>query len=249
LTDPVTAVGASGRLARRTLRELLASGRCGRAIARAPAQLAANARRGVDVVHGGLRDPASIAAPDHRVDCFRLKHATGEYPRNSTMSGTMLRPAAFMESCAAMLGDEIRRKGKATSFGSGTIPVNFVSVADVANNVPAALLEPRRRNQQRIVGGPQNLSLLDVAAAFASALGQRAAQARLPITAMGALAAVFRWRNATLRRQVLARSMVDRIDQWIDMMSTAHRFGYSMTALEEALGRDSVAAADATTVG
>jgi uncharacterized protein YbjT (DUF2867 family) len=231
------------------LRELLASGHGVRAIARASAQLAANARRGVDAAHGGRRDPASIAAPDHRVDFFRLKHATGEYPRNSTMSGTMLRPAAFMASWAAMLGDEIHKKGKATTFGSGTNPVNFVSVADVACNVPAALLEPRLRNQQRIVGGPQNLSLRDVAAAFAGAPGQRAAKARLPTTAMGALAAVSGWRNATLRRQVLARSMVDRIDQWIDMMSTAHRFGYSMTALEEALGRDSVAAADATTVG
>ncbi|MCI0515621.1 SDR family oxidoreductase, partial [candidate division KSB1 bacterium] len=64
--------------------------------------------------------------PDHPVDFFRLKYQTEQYLQNSGLSYTILRPAAFMESWVEMIAQPILTTGKATIFGAGKNPVNYV---------------------------------------------------------------------------------------------------------------------------
>src|SRR5216683_1741449 len=127
------------------------------------------------------------ASPDSPVEFFRIKYRTEEYLRASGLSFTIIRPSAYMDLWAQLVGQPILEQGKATIFGRGNNPVNFVAVEDVARFVCIALEDPRARNRVIEVGGPENLTLNQVAEIFERASGHQAKIRHVPLPMMRAM--------------------------------------------------------------
>ncbi len=71
--------------------------------------------------------------PDNPVDYFRVKHGVDEIVTTSGVPWVLVQPSAFMETwVTTLLGDGMRRDGKATLFGRGDRVSNFVAMDDVA---------------------------------------------------------------------------------------------------------------------
>ncbi|MBI5653149.1 MAG: SDR family oxidoreductase [Chloroflexi bacterium] len=172
-------------------------------------------------------------SPQHPIDFFRIKFATEEYLRASGMSFTILRPGAFMEFWAALVGEPIVKTGKTTIFGRGDNPINFVSADDVARYALIALDDPRARDQVIEIGGPENLTLNQVAAVFEKIAGRSAQKSHVPLPMMRVLSFVSRPFNPALSRQVAAGINMDTADWTFDPRATQKKFPVPLTKLEE----------------
>jgi len=104
--------------------------------------------------------------PEHPLPAFRLKHAVEARLRSSGLSHAIVRSAAFMEPWAAWIGRPVRAGRSVTIPGLGDHPINLVALDDVAHYVLLALDHPEARNCTLEVGGPENLTLNQVADAF-----------------------------------------------------------------------------------
>ncbi len=100
------------------------------------------------------------AAPDHPMELVRMKAAAEQALGNSGLRHTIVRAAAFIE-----LWKELLRKGpRPVIFGAGNNPINFVSVATVADAVITATTDPTLRGQVLEIVGPEDLTLNELAA-------------------------------------------------------------------------------------
>jgi uncharacterized protein YbjT (DUF2867 family) len=84
------------------------------------------------------------AAPDHPMELFRMKYRAEQELRESGLAWTIIRPTAFMETWATILGKPLLETGKTRVFGRGHNPINFVSADDVARHVELAEADGRR---------------------------------------------------------------------------------------------------------
>ena len=173
------------------------------------------------------------ARPDHPLEFVRLKYGAEEYLRQSGLSYTILRPTAFMEFWGTLIGEPILRTGKTTIFGRGKNPVNFVSVEDVAHMALLALNDAEARGRVIEIGGPENLTLEQVAALFERASGRTAKKTYVPLPMMRAMAVVLRPLNPALARQIEAAILMDTADMTFDPTETLTRFPMRLTPLEE----------------
>lgn len=173
------------------------------------------------------------ARPNHSVEEFRIKYRVEEYLRASGLSYTILRPTAYMEFWAALVGQPIIEKGKTTIFGRGVNPVNFVSAEDVARFAIIALEDSAARNQIIEIGGPENLSLVQVAEIFEHVTGQAAKKSHVPLPMMRVMAILTQAFNPKLSRQIAAGVYMDTEDQTLDMTDTLKRFPMKLKRLEE----------------
>jgi uncharacterized protein YbjT (DUF2867 family) len=124
------------------------------------------------------------ASSDHRMELARMKHRAEEALRASGLNWTILRPTAFMELWAGIVGDPIVKAGKTTVFGRGDNPINFVAERDVARIVELALVEPGLERTVLDVGGPDNLSFNQLVAQIEAAAGRTAAVRHVPLPVM-----------------------------------------------------------------
>jgi uncharacterized protein YbjT (DUF2867 family) len=177
---------------------------------------------------------ASVDAP---VEFFRIKYHTEEYLRASGLSYTILRPSAYMDLWAKLIGGPILEKGKTTIFGRGNNPVNFVAVEDVARFVCIALEEPRAGNRVIEVGGPENLTLNQVAEIFERLSGHQAKKRHVPLTAIRAMSILMQPFNPALSRLIRLGIFMDTANLCYDMTETARAFGIQLTRLEELANR------------
>jgi NADH dehydrogenase len=173
------------------------------------------------------------ARRDHPVDFFRIKFRAEEYLRASGLSYTILRPTAFMEFWGALVGEPIAKAGRTTIFGRGTNPVNFVSVIDVAEFAVMALDNPAAQNDVIEIGGPENLSLLQVAEVFERVTGKSAKKSHVPLAMMRVMKTLMKPFNETISRQIAAGVYMDTAGQRVDMTDTLKRYPLSLTRLED----------------
>ncbi|HEY1454939.1 MAG TPA: SDR family oxidoreductase [Candidatus Dormibacteraeota bacterium] len=129
------------------------------------------------------------ARPDHPLELNRMKFRAEERLRSSTLDWTILRPTAFMELWATIIGGGDSPAGRPTVFGPGDNRVNFVSVRDVARYVQLALNDPGLRGSTLEVGGPENLSPNEMLAIVREARDRTVAARHvpLPVLRLGAL--------------------------------------------------------------
>src|SRR5438445_11048815 len=99
------------------------------------------------------------ATADHAMELWRMKHRAEEALQASGLDWVIVRPNAFMELLAEIVGEPIFKNGKATVFGRGDNPINFNSAVDVARFVELALFDPGLSRTILSVGGPENLPL------------------------------------------------------------------------------------------
>src|SRR5260370_24310001 len=169
-----------------------------------------------------------------------------EYLRYIGMSVTILCPRAFMDLCARLIGQPIMEQGKTTNIVRGNNPVNFVAVEDVARFGCAALEDPGAGNRVIEIGGPENLTLNQVAEIFERLSGRHAKKRHVPLPVMRAMSVLMQPVNPALSRLIRLGIFMDTANLCYDMTETASAFGVQLTPLEELARRAITSAGSAS---
>ncbi|MEO8258404.1 MAG: SDR family oxidoreductase [Acidobacteriota bacterium] len=152
------------------------------------------------------------ASANHPIELFRMKHVAEEHLRGSGAPWTIVRATAFAEFWLDLLNQTAATSGRPVIFGRGANPINFVSVADVAALVERALVDPSTRSATFEIGGPENLSFNEFAAAWQRAARRSAPPRHVPRAMLRLLAAVLGPVQPNRARQIRAAIAMDRID-------------------------------------
>jgi nucleoside-diphosphate-sugar epimerase len=147
-----------------------------------------------------------------------------------------------MDLWAQLIGQPIVEQGKTTIFGRGNNPINFVAVEDVARFVCTALEDPRARNRVIEVGGPENLTMNQVAEIFERVSGHQAKKRHIPLPVMRMMSILMQPINPALSRQIRAGIYMDTANLCCDMAETARAFGVQLTPFEEVARRAATSA-------
>ncbi|MFE4470795.1 SDR family oxidoreductase [Leifsonia sp. NPDC056824] len=163
------------------------------------------------------------AAPDARLPLLRMKWAAEEALRASGAGWTIVRPTAFLETYLDAVGADLPRNGSTLVFGPGTVPVNFVSVEDVAALVGEALRNPHLLGETVEWGG-EDLTLGQLSDALQSATGVAGPTKRIPIPALRMMALASRPFSPFLARVASAAVIMNTTDMTFD--AAPHRARY-----------------------
>jgi NADH dehydrogenase len=177
------------------------------------ALIEASRTRGADVVLVSVVD----ASAHHPMELHRMKWAAEQHLRASGVSWTIVRASAFAEMWIEMLAETAAGGKGPQVFGDGNNPINFVSVEDVAAAVTRAATDTSLRGQVVEVGGPDDLTLNELAGMVRPNVAPRHLP-RLALQVMGQAARPVRPSLARLARMSLA---MDRADLRFDA-STGH---------------------------
>jgi NADH dehydrogenase len=158
------------------------------------------------------------ASPASPMELFRCKYAAEQQLKSSGVGWTIVRATAFVELWAEILQRRV-------VFGRGENPINFVSVHDVARVVIAAVLDPGLRGQCLEVGGPENVSVNQLAAMLNEARDEHRGVRHVPRSLLRAVAPFHR-----VPRAALAMDTVD-----MTFAAPASLLGVPPTSLKEAL--------------
>ena len=110
----------------------------------------------------------------------RYKREVERAVRASGMRWTILQPSVFMEIwLSSLLGWDFAA-GRAMIFGAGAAPINWISVADVAEYAVRSLEDPRLGNRDVALGGPEALSPNEVVRIFEKVSGRRFSAKHIP---------------------------------------------------------------------
>jgi uncharacterized protein YbjT (DUF2867 family) len=203
---------------------------------------AAGVRRFVLVsIHG--------ATTDHGVELWRMKHRAEEALRASRLDWVVVRPNAFMELWAEIVGAPIFKDGKATVFGRGDNPINFNSAKDVARFVELALFDPGLSRTILSIGGPENLTLNQLVGQVERAAGRKAAVKHVPLPMMRLMSLVMRPLKPDVAAMIQGGIAFDTVDMTFDAADLRRRFPQiELTRIADVLARQGVATTAPTSV-
>ncbi len=175
------------------------------------------------------------AGPDHPLELARMKYRAEQVLEASSLSWTVVRASAFMELWLDIIGEPLLATGRATVFGRGDNPVNFVSVTDVAAAVELAAIDPAWAGQMLEVGGPENLSLNQFVAVMTRLCMARRRTRHVPRPVMRLAAILLRPVSPALARQVASGVVMDTRPLTFDAAPGRRRLAaITATALEQA---------------
>lgn len=136
---------------------------------------------------------AQHVSPNHPTDFYRNKAKAEAHLQASGLSYTILRPPAFTEwHVHNLLGKSILETGKATIFGSGNNPANFMAGRDVAHMAVLALTDPRLKNRVVEIGGPDNITRNQIAEMYGRFSGRKPILTHVPTSVMRVMAPLLR---------------------------------------------------------
>jgi uncharacterized protein YbjT (DUF2867 family) len=164
------------------------------------------------------------AAADSPMELFRMKHAAEQYLVAGNGRWTIVRATAFLELWIDVLGKTAARSGRPVVFGRGDNPINFVSVIDVAGLVAQAVTDPATRGRILEIGGPDDLSFNQLAAAIQQAAGRTAAPRHVPRPALWLMARSAGYLRPELGRQARAALVMDRADLTLDRTASQEAY-------------------------
>ena len=173
------------------------------------------------------------ADPRHPLETHRIKHAVECYLQASGLSYTVLRPTAFMEPWAGMIGDPIVRRGRALILGRGDRPINLMALDDVAHYVLVALFNPDARNRVITIGGPQNLTAIEMVETFERISGQRGRRTHVPMRMLRLLCALITPFSGGAARVLAERVSLTTRAQPFDPAALLAEFPRRLVTLEE----------------
>jgi NADH dehydrogenase len=177
------------------------------------------------------------AAADSPMELFRMKYAAEQHLRARGTAWTIVRSTAFLELWIALMTETTNRAGRVLVFGRGENPINFVSVNDVATLVDRVVADPDARGQTVEIGGPQNLTLTQLATAIQSA-GPAVAPRHIPRAALTAMSVLLRPFWPERARQGAAAVALDTMDLRFDPSAIRARYpDQSLTPLSVVLAR------------
>jgi uncharacterized protein YbjT (DUF2867 family) len=176
------------------------------------------------------------AATDSPMELFRMKHAAEQHATASGVRTTIVRSTAFMELWIDLLRQTAARSGRPLVFGRGDNPINFVSVADVAALIDSVVTDPTTRGKTLEIGGPDNLSLNQVARAVQVADGRMDPARHVPPPMLRLMAGTVGRFKPQLARQARAALAMDQTNLNFDA-TPIHKLYPNLpsTSLTEAL--------------
>jgi uncharacterized protein YbjT (DUF2867 family) len=179
------------------------------------------------------------ATLDHPIELFRMKRRAEEVLQASGIPWTIIRPTAYMETWTKLIGEPLVKTGKTRIFGRGENPINFVSASDVAQYVTLAAEDSAMTGQRLEVGGPENLTMRQMAEIIQRVTKVTGAVSPVPLPMMRVMATLLRPLNPTLARQIQAAVVMDSTDMSFDPTALRRRFpSMPVTYLEEVVCRD-----------
>jgi uncharacterized protein YbjT (DUF2867 family) len=152
------------------------------------------------------------AAPDSRFELFRMKYAAEAALAASAVLATVVRCTAFLELWIDLLVHTAGRSNRPLVFGRGQNPINFVSVRDVAALVERVTMDQTTRGQMLEIGGPDNLTLDDLARMVVAHFDGSQRPRHVPPAALRTMAATVGLLRPELRRQARAALAMDQSD-------------------------------------
>jgi NADH dehydrogenase len=173
------------------------------------------------------------ARPDAPVDLFRAKWEIEQRLAASGLPWTSLRATAFMEFWAELVGRPVLEKGWTVLLGGGRNPINFVSAGDVARLALTLLDDPGAVGQVVELGGPENLTLEEVATRFGRAAGRAPMVRRVPLPVLRFLRATLGCAVRPVGRVLGASILTDTEDMTFDPSPTLARWPMRLTSLDE----------------
>ena len=152
------------------------------------------------------------ASADSAMELFRMKAAAEENLINSGVPWTIVRASGFLELYLDLMRRSAGKAGRPLVFGHGQNPINFVRVADVADAVVRATIDPALRGRTLNVCGT-NLTLNAVAVMVQQELGtDEKAPRHVPRSVLRVLAASRVINNSAVSRQASAALVMDSTD-------------------------------------
>lgn len=175
----------------------------------------------------------------HQLEIHRAKHQAEDALRRSGLAWTIVRPTVLMETWAMVIGEPIRKGGRARVFGRGDNPVNFVSADDVAGFVARAVLDLALRGAIIEVGGPENLTLNQVVSLCQEASARTGPVAHVPLPLLRLASVVVPRFKPDIGRLIEAAVDMDTSDLSFDAGELQRRFPDTrLTRFAEVARRD-----------
>ena len=182
------------------------------------------------VVYTSVHQPS----PEYQlVPFFRIKQEVEDYLRTSGMAYTILRPTAFMDFHAhVLIGEPVLAGRTVKLIGRGERPRNFVAAQDVAAFVVRALGDPSLLGQTIAIGGPQNLSPVDVVRIYERHAHRIARVTRLPLVVARTVSRLTERLHPGVSQILKIAVLADTTDQPFDPQPLQARFGITLTDLD-----------------
>ena len=173
-------------------------------------------------------------SPDHPVDFYQSKAKVEAYLKTSGLSYTILRPPALMEwHVHNLLGASILTTGKATIYGSGNNPANYIAARDAAHLAVIALTDPSVKNCVIEMGGPDNITKNQIADMYMRFSGKQAKVNHVPVAMMKVMAPIMRPFQPVISRMMTLSIWTDTTDQTFDAASMLQQFPMTITRVED----------------
>ena len=152
------------------------------------------------------------AAPDSPFELFRMKYAAETVLAASAVPFTVVRSTAYLELWIELLTGTAGRSNRPLVFGRGQNPINVVSVRDVAALVERVTMDQATRGQTLEIGGPENLTLDELARLVVAHHGGPGSPRHIPRVALRTMAATVGRLRPELGRQARAALAMDQYD-------------------------------------
>jgi uncharacterized protein YbjT (DUF2867 family) len=177
------------------------------------------------------------AAADHPMSLHRMKRHAEVELHQSGLDGVTVRATAYLETWIGIIGAKLADGGPALVLGPGQNPINFVAADDVARFVALAATRDQRIGPLVSVGGPQNLSITQLAEQLLAASGRTGDLRHVPLPVLRAAAVLARPFSARAARWAHAALVMNTIDLSFDGPAARARFpDIATTSLADLLG-------------
>lgn len=168
------------------------------------------------------------------VPFFRIKREVERHLQASGLPFTILRPTAFMEAHAELfIGKPIMEEGKVTLFGKGEKRRNFIAADDVAQIAVLALEDNNLGGQTIDIGGPEDLTNMEVVRLYEKLAGRPAKVSHMPLPVMKVMYRLLRPFHPGLSQIMQFSIYADTIDTAFDPAPMLSRFPMKLTRLED----------------
>jgi NADH dehydrogenase len=178
------------------------------------------------------------AAANHPMELARMKFRAEDAVRATPLDWVIVRPNAFMELWAEIVGEPIVKQGKATVFGRGDNPINFNSAKDVARFVELALFDSRLSRTVLDIGGPDNLTFNQLVSQIERAAARKSAVSHIPLPMMRLSSLVMRPFKPGLAGMIQGGIAFETVDMAFDATELRRRFPQvELTRMADVLDR------------
>jgi uncharacterized protein YbjT (DUF2867 family) len=177
--------------------------------------------------------------PDHPLELWRMKYRGETELQASGLAWTIIRSTAFMEWAVGFVCRPMVEDGKATVYGRGNNPINFVSAHDIARFVELSVVDPAMRGQLVTVAGPENLTLNQVTQTFKTVTGTAGQVSHVPLPLMRLMAKLLAALKPALAREIQAGVFLDTADRTTDGTALRARYpSIPITTMRQMIRRD-----------